>query len=70
MSCACARVPVAQPIVDLHFCRCVHAVMHSLKQAFRGPLHNVQSIVIYSPFIDVCTCAYGTIYDWRPEMDG
>jgi hypothetical protein len=23
MSCACARVRIAQPIVDLHFCRCL-----------------------------------------------
>jgi len=29
----------------------------------------MQSIVIYSRFIEVCICAYGTIFGWWPEMN-
>jgi hypothetical protein len=32
-------------------------------------LRDAQSIVSYSRFIEMCAWAYGTIYDWRPEID-
>jgi len=33
-------------------------------QASRGPLDDAQPIVIHSQSIDICTWAYGSIYDW------
>ena len=45
-----------------------HAHTRSSYQASHGPLRKVQSLFIYSRFIQMCAWAYGTIYGCQPEI--